>query len=398
MDNITHSLFGAAVSETVWTFLPEKAKAEASPQTRRALFLTSVIGNNFPDLDFLYAPFMHANPQLGNLLHHRGHTHTIPIALLQSFLMLGLVALLRKFNKRFHFTTEWKWISWMAFFAPLTHIALDFLNNYGVHPFWPLDNSWKYGDWVFVLEPWAWATLTPLLFLLAPSKKGKSFYGLIAGLGLLLSWGLRVVPLLMCAVLTFWTVILFGILYRLKEKSKVFLTWAALTLMLLTFEVGHRFTRELLPQDAADLILSPLPVNPFCWAVVTVETTGSELRLRRAIASPFPELVSLETCTHLRFFSPDISRAELDSQILWEQEHIVSLAELKQLKDQYCDVRDFLQFSRAPYFWRDETGLYFSDLRFERANKRSFARIKISDQAPPCPDSKAPWTVKTLPF
>lgn len=390
MDNITHSLFGAAVSETFWNFLPEKAKTQAGPKTRRALFLTSVAGNNLPDLDFLYAPFMHANPQIGNLLHHRGHTHTLPIALLQSLLMLGLV--------RLFFKKDLKWISWMAFLAPLTHIGLDFLNNYGVHPFWPLDNSWKYGDWVFVLEPWAWATLTPFLFLLAPTKKGKTLYASIAVLGLVLSWSLGVVPLLMCGVLSVWTVILFALLARLQDRKKVLVTWSAIAVLLLAFEAGHRATRKLLPQTAADLILSPLPVNPFCWAVVTVESNETELRLRRAIVSPFPSLISLDTCTQLRFFAPEVSQATLDTQILWEKEHVVSISELKSLKNQYCDVRDFLKFSRAPYFWKDETGLYFSDLRFERANRRSFARVRVSPQSPPCPDSKAPWIVKTLSF
>lgn len=390
MDNITHSLFGAAVSESLWASLPEEKKRSFAPQTRKALFLTSVIGNNLPDLDFLYAPFMHANHQLGNLLHHRGHTHTVPIAILQSFLMLGLA--------RLFFKKDLKWISWMAFLAPLTHILLDFLNNYGVHPFWPLDNTWKYGDWVFVLEPWAWATFAPFLFLLASTRKGKIFYAAVGVLGLALSWGLGVVPSLMCGVLTLWTFILLGILLRLKERGKVFITWTALATMLFAFDFGHRTTRKLLPQST-DLILSPLPVNPFCWAVVTAETNSTNLHLRRAIVAPFPTLVSLKTCTGLRFFFSEVPSSAVEaSQILWETEHLVSLTELKALKDQFCDVRDFLRFSRAPYFWKDETGLYFSDLRFERANRKSFARIKIGPQAPPCPDSKAPWIVKTLLF
>ncbi|NBT58829.1 metal-dependent hydrolase, partial [bacterium] len=384
MDNITHSLFGAAVSETLWAALPEPTKRSFAPQTRKAFFLASVVGNNFPDLDFLYAPFMHSNPQLGNLLHHRGHTHTVPMALLQSLLLLGIVSLLQRTLKRFHFTVEWRWISILAFLAPLTHIALDFLNNYGVHPFWPFDNHWKYGDWLFVLEPWAWATLTPCLFLLAPTKKGKALYFLIGFLGLVLSWGLGVVPVLMCGVLTLWTLLLLGALTFLKDKGKIFLTWSALLALLLVFKAGQKSTEALVGKSPlTDTILSPLPVNPLCWAVVTVETTPTELHLKRAIAAPFPKILSLKTCTKLRFFSSELASATPDSQVLWETEHVVSLAELRSLKEQFCDVRDFLHFSRAPYFWKDETGLYFSDLRFERANRRSFARIKISSHSAP---------------
>ena len=175
MDNITHSLFGATVSETLWVALPESTKRTLAPQTRRALFLASVLGNNLPDFDFLYAPLMHANPQLGNLLHHRGHTHTVPIALLQGLLMLGICAFLQRVLKRFHFTKEWKWISWMAFLAPLTHIALDFLNNYGVHPFWPIDNTWKYGDWVLCLSLGLGQHSLRSYFYSPPLRKEKRF-------------------------------------------------------------------------------------------------------------------------------------------------------------------------------------------------------------------------------
>lgn len=400
MDNITHSLFGAAVSETFWTFLPEKTKAEAAPKTRRALLLASVAGNNLPDFDFLYAPFMHVNPQMGSLLHHRGHTHTVPIAFLQSLLMLGICFILQRWVKRFDFKKEWKWISLLAFLAPLTHIALDYLNNFGVHPFWPLDNSWKYGDWVFVLEPWAWATLTPFLFFLASSKWEKFSYAMIAALGLALSWSLGVVPLLMCAILTAWFVLLFITFFFLKNTVRAAGTWGALLLMLVIFEIGHRTTLTFVkkevesnfPFQMKDIILSPLPVNPLCWAVITVESDATNLRLKRAIVSPFPELASLKTCTRLRFFASGVAEATLNSQILWEKDHLISLNELKELKQQFCDVKDFLQFARAPYFWKDESGLYFSDLRFERSKRKSFARMKISSRTPPCLPSRAPWS------
>jgi inner membrane protein len=395
VDNITHSLFGATVSETLWVALPESTKRTLAPQTRRALFLASVFGNNLPDFDFLYAPLMHANPQLGNLLHHRGHTHTVPIALLQGLLMLGICAFFQHVLTRFHFTKEWKWISWMAFLAPLTHITLDFLNNYGVHPFWPIDNTWKYGDWVFVLEPWAWATLTPLLFLLAPTKKGKTLYATLAILGLTLSWGLGVVPSLMCSVLTAWTLFILVTLFLMKDRGRVILTWSALATLLLFFELGNRSTLKIAQAESSqepqykliDPILSPLPVNPLCWVVVSVEQSETHLRLKRRLVAPFPSIINHTACSDLRFFG-----GQEPTELL------ISITEVKTLRDQFCDVRDFLQFSRAPYFWKDETGLYFSDLRFERVNRKGFARIKVGSRTPPCASSKAPWTVGTLPF
>ena len=54
----------------------------------------------------------------------------------------------------------------LAVLAPLLHLALDFTNSYGVHPFWPVDNHWYYGDAVFIVEPLIWACSAPLLFTL----------------------------------------------------------------------------------------------------------------------------------------------------------------------------------------------------------------------------------------
>ena len=321
------------------------------------------------------------------------------IAFFQSLLLLGMCVLWRKLRRKTDFKQEWRWVSLMAFLGPLTHMLLDWLNNYGVHPFWPLDNSWRYGDWIFVLEPWAWVTFSTCLFFQARSWKGRCFAGAIPLLGLSLSWGLGVVPPLMSGVLTVWGLILAGVYWKLAERARWRAAWTAIALMLLIFQWGSYQTEAILKtQNGApefqteDTILSPLPVNPLCWAVITVDSNATHYRLKRAVVAPFPQWVSLRTCTHLRFFSAEVADAPLDTGIVWEKEHVVALAELTQLAQQFCDVRDFLRFSRAPYFWREADQLYFSDLRFERSKRRSFARIAISSQSPPCPDARAPWT------
>lgn len=398
MDNITHSLFGAAVAETTWAHMPEKMKARLAPGTRTALVLASILGNNLPDLDFIYARWMHVNPQLGNLLHHRGHTHTMTIAFFQSLLLLGLCVLWRKLRRKTDFKEEWRWVSLMAFLGPLTHMLLDWLNNYGVHPFWPIDNSWKYGDWIFVLEPWAWVTFSTCLFFQARTLKGRILAGAIPLLGLFLSWGLGVVPTLMSSVLTGWGLVLAVTYWKLSERARWNTAWTAIALMLFIFHWGSHRTEAILKKlnttaeySTDDTILSPLPVNPLCWAVITVDSNATHYRLKRAVVAPFPHLVSLATCTHLRFFSAEVAEAPLDTVIVWEKEHVIVLSELGSLVERFCDVRDFLQFARAPYFWMEGDQLYFSDLRFERSKGRSFARVAISSQSPPCPSSRAPW-------
>jgi inner membrane protein len=59
-------------------------------------------------------------------------------------------------------TVHWGWLSLTAFLAALSHILLDWTNNYGVRPFFPFNPRWYYGDLVFIVEPVLWA-----LFLLA---------------------------------------------------------------------------------------------------------------------------------------------------------------------------------------------------------------------------------------
>lgn len=68
MDNITHSLVGAALAEVA-------LRDRATPTQRRLFFAAGVVSSNLPDLDLLVTGL--TPPPLGYLLHHRGHTHTL---------------------------------------------------------------------------------------------------------------------------------------------------------------------------------------------------------------------------------------------------------------------------------------------------------------------------------
>ena len=75
MDNLTHSLIGIAVAQWAGrSAAPSKSEDEV--KSRNSLWMwTSILGNNFPDLDVLYTAITPG--VLGRLLHHRGHTHTL---------------------------------------------------------------------------------------------------------------------------------------------------------------------------------------------------------------------------------------------------------------------------------------------------------------------------------
>jgi hypothetical protein len=46
------------------------------------------------------------------------------------------------------------------------HLAMDYTNSYGLHPWYPFNARWFYGDMVFIVEPLFWVVLgVPLAML-----------------------------------------------------------------------------------------------------------------------------------------------------------------------------------------------------------------------------------------
>src|SRR4051812_21876108 len=138
------------------------ARGETRRTVRAAAYWVSALANNLPDIDIVYTWITTPKP-LGSLLHHRGHTHTLLFALPAAWL-LGLAV--------------WRWLSGrkddagpperrlivgLALAGVLLHMTMDFGNNYGVHPFWPLSGKWLYGDSIFIVEPLWWAITIPLI-------------------------------------------------------------------------------------------------------------------------------------------------------------------------------------------------------------------------------------------
>ena len=47
----------------------------------------------------------------------------------------------------------------LSYLGVLTHVALDWLNTYGVRLLMPFDRRWFYGDTLFIIDPWLWLAL-----------------------------------------------------------------------------------------------------------------------------------------------------------------------------------------------------------------------------------------------
>ncbi len=152
MDNVTHSLVGAALAETGlkrWTPLATA---------------TLILGANFPDIDIVVG----LKNSLTYLEHHRGITHAIVAIPFLSLLLAGLMYIFSRWRKRKNPDLA------AARFIPLfalslismsTHPLLDFTNSYGWRPFLPWNHQWYYGDIDFVADPWLWVGLGGALIL-----------------------------------------------------------------------------------------------------------------------------------------------------------------------------------------------------------------------------------------
>ena len=191
MEPITHFLFGANLG-----------RAGLNRKTAYAT-LTLTLAAEAPDLDVVGR---FAGRAFG-FAHHRGFTHSFLGGILVSAVVVAFVYGLHRLwlHKKKHDATPPRWglLYVFAYLACLSHILLDFTNNYGVRPFWPFSERWYSWDIVFIFEP------VLLVFLIgglvAPALAGlindeigvrqKGPRGKLAArvalTGILLTWGLR---------------------------------------------------------------------------------------------------------------------------------------------------------------------------------------------------------------
>jgi inner membrane protein len=167
VENITHSLIGAAFAELA---LP----AGATTAQRRTFFAVGVIAANLPDADLVYTNI--TAPPIGYLLHHRGHTHTLA-GILGLAVLIGVVCLAPRIRQTLQNVHE-RFVSLVAL-CLLSHLVLDSWNSYGVHPFYPFGANWYYGDAIFIVEPWLWLFLGVAAMANAQGKMSRIALGLL---------------------------------------------------------------------------------------------------------------------------------------------------------------------------------------------------------------------------
>ncbi len=400
MDNLTHALAGLVAAET-WIALSKRSSALAG-RTRRLLLGASVVANNLPDADFVYTRITPG--RLGYLLHHRGHTHTVVFALvlgLATYLVFSRWLAQKPPESEELRRLERRGLLGLSLGGSLLHIALDATNNYGVHPFWPIDTRWFYGDSVFIVEPWLWVAALPPLMVSARSRIGRytALALLLAGLALTSRFPNPLGFILSLIVAsTGWSLLA----ARLDERSRWLATvgvWLGVTLV---FALGGVLARRAVTAslgetrgDLVDLVTTPIPANPLCYSAISLEASGERYRASLAQVSLAPGLVPPESCPRERGertarLEP-VSNAGSPPGVLWYGRWQGSLGELAKLAER-CDVAAFLRFARAPFWLRRESGaVVVGDLRFDRTEKLEFTELELPARVGACPPNVPPW-------
>jgi inner membrane protein len=378
MDNITHSIIGFGVGEIVHRSLPAEAAPQAQRVRHRLLLVACALASNFPDLDLFLTRLLPA--PLGYLLHHRGHTHTALWALPQALLLAGLLWLLWPSARALLRTSAAARLglvlSIVLGFA--LHLAMDYTNSYGVHPWYPFDGRWLYGDMVFIIEPLFWVAIgvpmalimrwrmlrlaglallfAALVFFAArgylgwPSFAALLLIGLACGAaqwragqqgrgGLLLALGVSIAFL--------------GVQNVAAQAARVQITAILQTL--------HPTERVL------DVAMTAFPSQPACWSYVSIQADDKQYRLQRGVTR-----LADVTCP---------AGLSVEQQTLTG-----SLQELRALKASDCQVDAWLRFGRMPLL---KNGA-LSDYRFSTTPRGNFTTLQVAPA--PCPASVPGWS------
>jgi inner membrane protein len=138
VDNLTHTLVGAALSE-------------AGLKKRTPLAgATLMIGANFPDIDVIAVPIGYG------VEWRRGATHGVLALAILPFVLAGIMWLwdrqVRRRRNPDAPPADYRQLALLSGMAILTHPSLDFMNTYGMRWLMPFVDKWFYADGLFIVD------------------------------------------------------------------------------------------------------------------------------------------------------------------------------------------------------------------------------------------------------
>lgn len=232
MEPVTHFLTGACLGRSGFN--------------RKAAYATlaMTLAAETPDLDIFWG----FRGPLVAFQHHRGFTHTLlgapVVALVVTLFCWGFHHVRRK---KPPIPPRWILLWCFALIADLSHILLDFTNNYGVRPFAPWNPHWYSWDIIFIFEPVMFIFL--LTGLIAPAVLGlvdreiSKRRPLFRGRG----WGIAA----LVGVALLYT-------FRSTEHTRAV----------------HLLEQTSFDRPALRVAAEPYPINPFRWQGI-VETDNA---------------------------------------------------------------------------------------------------------------------------
>ncbi len=263
MDNLAHTLVGAALAETGL----KRTTALATP--------TLLIAANLPDIDALAGLV----GEDFSLFFRRGWTHGV---LAWAILPLVLVAIMLAWDRWVRRRrdpgaepVDLPAIVGLSYLGLLTHPFLDWLNTYGVRLLMPFDGQWFYGDTLFIIDPWLWLLGVSSVILVHSRSKisiagwtvlGSAASALVLGyggvpVGVKIVWALAVGGIVLMRVRGWFA-------HKSNAVATVALVLAALYIAAMLSETAY--TRAMATtafeergMSVQNVLSSPAPGNPF---------------------------------------------------------------------------------------------------------------------------------------
>ena len=400
MDNVTHSLAGLLLAEGAVQLRARLTGVGPSPRFRAIAAVSSLVAANLPDADLLYTGV--GGEPLTYMLHHRGYTHTIVVALLGALLLWGAALLAMRWRVT-PTRDDSRWLFWLLLVSAMSHLVFDWTNSYGLHPCWPVDDRWYYGDSVFIVEPWFWVVSVPVLVAATTNRVARVLLSLVFVIGLVLAWRVSLVTTGAAAALTVGALLSVALARVLRPSRRVAVAIGAWVVVTLVMSAGSASARaETLravrgaegTAKVLDIVITPLPSNAACMAVITVEQSGPDYRVVTARVSSVPAIAAASTCGAPRGVDASFHKSARRSTraVQWDAEWTAPRAELASLARESCLALAALRFIRVP-FWRpvDDSTLTLGDVRFGGGSGRGFSVVRVSRRSVNCPANVPPW-------
>jgi inner membrane protein len=275
MEPVTHLLTGACLARTGFN--------------RRAAYatLTMAVAAEFPDIDTLWG----LRGPVEGFTHHRGITHTFLGLPFEAAVLVGAVYGWHRWRlARARRSTgadvphparvakpltaapvRWGLLYGFALLGLLSHLLLDYTNNYGIRPFFPFNDRWYAASIVFIFDPVIFGLL--LLAIVVPWLLGLVSAEVGARKATFRGRGLAIAAL--SAVVGMWTlrVVEHGRAIDLAMAQNV----ADLPKAPLANQPPSPDDAESPPAanappvylEAQRALASPDPINPFAWTTAT---------------------------------------------------------------------------------------------------------------------------------